>query len=92
MRDCKNESMTDENTALTVMEEANTVRIRSILHCFSEFSGLKCNLNKSKVLVLGQQLQNNRTRADFEIGTKTTLLGIELTADVLEARTWYSDQ
>ncbi len=79
--------MTDENTA---MEKANTVRIRSILHCFSEISGLKCNLNKSKVLVLGQQLQY-RTRAGFEICNKTTLLGIELTTDVLEARTRYSN-
>ena len=49
----KNESLADDNTTLTLMEEENLARLREILDAFGDVSGLRCNFGKTMILPVG---------------------------------------
>jgi hypothetical protein len=41
----KNESLADDNTTITLLEETSLLSVRNILNDFGKISGLKCNFD-----------------------------------------------
>jgi hypothetical protein len=81
----KNESLADDNTTLTIMEEASLHRVRQILNDFASFSGLECNFEKSCVLLTTEPTLEERdmvTRSGFAIAESINLLGITIKASL----------
>jgi hypothetical protein len=47
---CKNESLADDNTTLTICDRGSLTRIKKILTDFGDISGLRCNFDKSCIM------------------------------------------
>jgi hypothetical protein len=82
-----NESLADDNTELSLIEENSLLAIKSILENFASFSGLQCNFDKTSILpinpITAQELEWI-TVAGFSITGKLKLLGAEISADPSE--------
>jgi hypothetical protein len=82
-----NESLADDNTVLSVIEENSLLAIKSILENFASFSGLQCNFDKTSILPINPITVQERewiTAAGFSITGKLKLLGAEISADPSE--------
>jgi hypothetical protein len=81
----KNESLADDNTTITMVEEASLNRVRQILDLFGNISGLICNFDKSCVMLCGNPTdldKNIVTGCGFELTENLKLLGINIKANL----------
>jgi Reverse transcriptase (RNA-dependent DNA polymerase) len=81
---CKNESLADDNTTLTVLDQQSLLKVREILNLFAGISGLKCNFDKSSVMLTVPDPEDVALVRDagFGIADRIKLLGIEITANL----------
>jgi hypothetical protein len=65
---------------LTELEAQNLERIKHILDAFGVVSGLECNLQKSNVLMIGDEpvLTDNLRNTGFSFKDRITVLGFSL--------------
>jgi hypothetical protein len=81
----KNESLADDNTAVTILEEASLLRIRDSLTAFGNFSGLECNFDKSNILLTFAPTQDEVRLVDrtgFKLTNSIKLLGVDICSDL----------
>jgi hypothetical protein len=81
----KNESLADDNTTLTLLEEASLMKVKQILNDFGAFSGLLCNFDKSCVMPTSPPSPEDIQiieRTGFEITDNLTLLGMNIRPDL----------
>jgi exonuclease III len=81
----KNESLADDNTTLTIMDQQSLPKVRDILNSFAAFSGLVCNFDKSCVLFTYDPDPadiNLATGLGFTIADSIKLLGVTITKDL----------
>jgi hypothetical protein len=76
-----NESLADDNTTLAVLEERSLRKVRNILNDFGDISGLRCNFDKSNVMLTSDPdpedliLINN---LGFTVTNSIKLLGVTI--------------
>jgi exonuclease III len=78
----KNESLADDNTTLTIIEENSLSRLRMSLIDFEAVSGLACNFDKTCVMPILEPTVEEVAlleRLNFKIVDRLTLLGVEIT-------------
>jgi Reverse transcriptase (RNA-dependent DNA polymerase) len=81
----KNESLADDNTSITLMEEESLTQTKVNLELFANLSGLHCNFNKTCIMTTYEpdqetiELANN---LNFKLTDRFTLLGIEITRNL----------
>jgi exonuclease III len=84
-----NESLADDNTTLTVLEGGSLAKVKQILNDFGNISGLRCNFDKSCVLLFfaptAAELESINNLG-FKVTNSIKLLGIELTAGLNNQR------
>ncbi len=78
----KNESMADDNTTLALLTSQNLGNLRRILDEFGDISGLRCNYNKTCILKVGQEPENDIATHGFIFTDSITLLGMEVKKDL----------
>jgi hypothetical protein len=81
----KNESLADDNTTLTLLEEASLMKVKKILNDFGAFSGLLCNFDKSCVMPTSPPSPEDIQiieRTGFELTDNLTLLGMNIRPDL----------
>jgi hypothetical protein len=81
----KNESLADDNTTITILEEASLLRVREILTQFGLVSGLECNFDKTNVLLTTNPSEQDRDlvrAAGFNVTDSLKLLGIDIKSDL----------
>jgi hypothetical protein len=80
----KVESFADDTTPMGKLTETAILSIKSSLNCFANISGLKCNVEKSQIMITGtniRQIPNYITESGFEVVDKVKILGFEITRD-----------
>jgi len=78
----KNESMADDNTTVTLLEDESLRSLKKVIDDFGIISGLRCNENKSSVLptkILSDERKNHIGKILFPVVEKFKLLGVEIT-------------
>jgi Reverse transcriptase (RNA-dependent DNA polymerase) len=77
----KNESLADDNTSLTILEQASLSRIKTNLNDFANLSGLRCNFDKSCVMPTFEPSQDDVeviTNLGFKCTDNFKLLGLDI--------------
>jgi hypothetical protein len=81
----KNESLADDNTSITLMEEESLTQTKVNLELFANLSGLHCNFNKTCIMTTYEPDQVTielATNLNFTLTDRFTLLGVEITRDL----------
>jgi hypothetical protein len=76
--------LADDNTTLTLMEEASLMKVKNILTTFSTFSGLECNFDKSCVMPTSVPTEDDIRiieHTGFKLTNNLTLLGVNICTD-----------
>jgi hypothetical protein len=70
----------DDATMLVKLDYNSLLRIKTILEEFGNISGLVCNVEKTMLLVLGDnvELDNRINNLGFVIAKQVTILGLEI--------------
>jgi exonuclease III len=76
----KAEAFADDLTALGMSTPEAIVAITNILSWFADISGLKCNLDKSMIMVIGSNgvVPDYIANSNFKVTDKLTILGFEI--------------
>jgi exonuclease III len=77
----KNESLADDNTTFTLLEEVSLQQLRNNLISFERLSGLACNFDKTCVMPMLDPTPEEialLNRLNLKIVDKVTLLGVEI--------------
>jgi len=74
---CKNESLADDNTTITLMDGQNMAHLRQILDNFALVSGLTCNYEKTCVLPVGPAVAGIDTAGFVQVDS-IKLLGMDI--------------
>jgi hypothetical protein len=76
----KLETFADDNTVIALLSERALYAIKSILTGFGNISGLKCNVEKSNLLIIGtDRVPDYATSSDFAVVNSLKILGINIT-------------
>jgi len=78
----KTECFADDTSLTTVNDRANLSRVKNILMDFEKISGLKCNVEKTNLMPINGQVDEDTRALGFKIVDKVTLLGIEIDRDL----------
>ena len=76
----KVESFADDKTVIFLATETGLSAIREILNCFTNFSGLACNMDKSVTMYIGADTPPPPFLGNFEfkVVDKIKILGLEI--------------
>jgi hypothetical protein len=79
----KFEAFADDNTVLALLDEPALINIKKILQDFGTISGLKCNVDKSVIMLIGredhQQVQDFVINSGFAVVDNVKILGVKFT-------------
>jgi hypothetical protein len=75
----KVEAFADDNSVMGKNTPEALPAIKEILADFSIRSGLKCNVDKSKIMFVGMGNADPEQSCGFEISSKLSILGFEIT-------------
>jgi hypothetical protein len=79
----KVEAFADDNTVLALLDEPALVNVKQILQDFGIISGLKCNVDKSVIMIIGseepQQIPDFVTNSGFAVVEEVKILGVKFT-------------
>jgi hypothetical protein len=76
----KLETFADDNTVIALLTERALSAIKDILSDFGNISGLKCNVEKSNLLIIGtDRVPDYATSSDFAVVNSLKILGINIT-------------
>jgi hypothetical protein len=82
----KVEAFADDGTVLARAEQVAITEIKSILDNFANISGLKCNMDKSTIMLMGfepgEAVPDWIANSGFQVVTKTTVLGCTIEANL----------
>jgi hypothetical protein len=80
----KVESFADDTTPMGKLTEIAIFSIKNTLNSFVLISGLKCNVEKSQIMITGtnvRQIPNYITESGFKVVEKVKILGFEISRD-----------
>jgi hypothetical protein len=78
----KVEAFADDNNVMALMDNTSVLAIKEILTNFTALSGLRCNVDKSQILVAGtNQVPDYITESGFTVVTELKILGFNIMAD-----------
>jgi hypothetical protein len=77
----KVEAFADDTTPMGKLSEVAILAIKNILVDFSVISGLKCNIEKSQILIVGatEPVPDYVTNSGFAVTNKLNILGFDIT-------------
>jgi hypothetical protein len=76
----KVEAFADDNNVMGLLEETALLAITDILSNFGNLSGLKCNVDKSQILLIGtDNVPEFVTRSGFAVSHELKVLGFKIT-------------
>jgi hypothetical protein len=76
----KVEAFADDNNVMALLDREGLLRIREILENFANISGLKCNVDKSQIMIIGMEIVPEFVaEAGFEITNELKILGFKIT-------------
>jgi hypothetical protein len=79
----KVEAFADDNTILALLDEPALVSIKQILQLFGNISSLKCNVDKSVIMIIGrenpQRVPDFVTNSGFAVVEEVKILGVKFT-------------
>jgi hypothetical protein len=80
------EAFADDNNLLACLDIESITAVKSNLSQFAQISGLKCNVDKSQILLIGSDADPPEflTNSGFEISNKLKILGFEVTKNFIE--------
>jgi len=80
------EGFADDTTATILFDLTNLSNLKKILQDFASFSGLKCNVDKTMLMQIGQKVPVSRDILDlgFQLTEKIKILGMEIDSDLTE--------
>jgi hypothetical protein len=75
------EAFADDNNLLACLDMESITAVKNNLLQFAQISGLKCNVDKSQILLIGSDADPPEflTNSGFEISNKLKILGYEVT-------------
>jgi hypothetical protein len=75
----KTEAFADDNTVLALLDNEALNAIREILNKFADISGLKCNVDKSLIMICGtDEIPAYVAESGFQIADSLTILGFQI--------------
>jgi hypothetical protein len=78
----KVEAFADDNTVLALLERRGIETIKTILADFADLSGLRCNVDKSQILIFGTEtVPDFIIESGFAVAEKLKILGFDVTKD-----------
>jgi hypothetical protein len=90
----KNESLADDNTTITLLEQTSLSTVKNILNEFETISGLACNFNKSCVIPTIEPDEADTAlirNLGFQVDDRFKLLGVEISRDLNTAASTYNN-
>jgi hypothetical protein len=79
---CKNESLADDNTTITLLNRDSISTVKDILNSFAIISGLECNFEKSCIMPTNPNADPEDIRIITDLGfkyeNKIKLLGVDI--------------
>jgi hypothetical protein len=76
------EAFADDTTPVAKLEERAILKIKDTLKTFADISGLKCNVEKSQIMLTGTQMVPEYIQeSGFSLVNIVTILGFEITRD-----------
>jgi hypothetical protein len=87
----KVEAFADDTTPMGKLTEQAIVAIKNILSDFSVISGLKCNIEKSQILIVGLNMPvpDYVLNSGFAVTDKLHILGFDITKNVEDLQNNY---
>jgi hypothetical protein len=82
---CTNESLADDNTVLSLIDQPSLQSIKFILEKFAVISGLHCNFDKTALMPINPLSLQERTWIEdcgFKIVSSIKLLGADITTNI----------
>jgi hypothetical protein len=82
----KADGFADDNTTGTIFEFNSLNNIKTILHNFSDISGLRCNTEKTALMQIGNKIPVPQEITDlgFDITDRVHILGMEIDSNLSE--------
>jgi hypothetical protein len=79
----KTEGFADDTSVATIFTHQNLLNLKNILADFASISGLKCNLDKTSILLIGssQVISDEISALGFSFSEKIKVLGMELSRE-----------
>jgi hypothetical protein len=79
----KTEGFADDTSVATIFTHQNLLNFKNILADFASISGLKCNLDKTSILLIGssQVISDEISALGFSFSDKIKVLGMELSRE-----------
>jgi hypothetical protein len=76
----KTEAFADDNNILARLDNLTLQAIKEILNNFAILSGLRCNVDKSQILLMGvNEIPNYVTESGFTVSDGIKILGFNIT-------------
>jgi hypothetical protein len=74
------EAFADDTTPMAKLEESAISAIKNILNSFAIISGLKCNVEKSQIIITGtRNIPGYVLESGFSLTEKLKILGFDIT-------------
>ena len=79
----KTEGFADDTSVATIFTHQNLLNLKTILADFASISGIKCNLDKTSILLIGssQVISDEISALGFSFSDKIKVLGMELSRE-----------